>query len=808
QMIACAGSLWATENSISKRCGSRVKITFLLKNPVKGYFPLTPLNSYLKRSLNERIAQQMIGVQASITMGKLRSIRVFILGDVQQPGSYMVSALSTMTNALFVSGGITKIGSLRNVQLKRRGEVVTTLDLYDLLLRGDTSQDTRVQPGDVIFVPTVQKMVGVSGAVYRPALYEVKGEKSVQELLQLAGGLLPTAYKLSSQIERIGGNGKRSLQNINLQKKLGLGQAVQAGDVIHVDAVLERMERVVHLKGEVQRPGARQWSQGMRLSDLIEDEYNLLEAADVQYCIVIHEPKMGEKTAVESANLASVIRNTQSKENIELHPRDQIIILPVHEDRAKILDEVVDTIYSESRFGEMANVVKVTGHVRFEGGYPFEEGMDVKALLSASLGLLPGADANYALIRRVSGIERHIEVLPVSLKDENGLQQRLKPEDELIILKHGERRMEPVEILVLELKEQATREHNAPVVEVTGMVKFPGQYPLSPGMTVKELLQAAGGMREEAYSASAELIKREVLDGGYRETSHKVIALSSKNSTLESGSTELHSFDLVHIRPIPLWQESRVVTLEGEVTFPGSYVLSRSETLTQLLERAGGATSEAFLEGAVFSRDAIRKREKRQFLDAADQMERELLSSAVSGADESKMESGELAAAKQLIQKLRDTEVLGRLSIPLQGIMQGVEADVPLMGGDKLILPRKTDTVTVVGEVFLPSSHMYREGMNVDDYIQSSGGETGKADLDKVYVIKANGIAISPDGGGSLMGKTRESWFGVQALSSEDTIVVPLAVGEESFWTKVSGISETLYQLSLTIAALSSVGAL
>jgi hypothetical protein len=172
------------------------------------------------------------------------------------------------------------------------------------------------------------------------------------------------------------------------------------------------------------------------------------------------------------------------------------------------------------------------------------------------------------------------------------------------------------------------------------------------------------------------------------------------------------------------------------------------------------------------------------------------------------MESGELAAAKQLIQKLRDTEVLGRLSIPLQGIMQGVEADVPLMGGDKLILPRKTDTVTVVGEVFLPSSHMYREGMNVDDYIQSSGGETGKADLDKVYVIKANGIAISPDGGGSLMGKTRESWFGVQALSSEDTIVVPLAVGEESFWTKVSGISETLYQLSLTIAALSSVGAL
>ncbi|HIJ31413.1 MAG TPA: polysaccharide export protein, partial [Gammaproteobacteria bacterium] len=129
----------------------------------------------LKSSLNQRIAQQMIGVRASITLGRLRSIRVFILGDVQRPGSYTVSALSTMTNALFVSGGVTKIGSLRNIQLKRQGKVVTTLDLYDLLLKGDTSQDARIQPGDVLFVPPVGEVVGIGGEVRRPALYELEG---------------------------------------------------------------------------------------------------------------------------------------------------------------------------------------------------------------------------------------------------------------------------------------------------------------------------------------------------------------------------------------------------------------------------------------------------------------------------------------------------------------------------------------------------------------------------------------------------------------------------------------------------------
>ncbi|HRH78622.1 MAG TPA: polysaccharide biosynthesis/export family protein, partial [Cellvibrionaceae bacterium] len=153
--------------------------------------------------LNEVVEKQMIGVKSSVTMGALRSIRIFVLGEVMQPGSFTVGALSTMTNALFASGGINKVGSFRNIQLKRQGKVVTTLDLYDLLLRGDTSGDARLMPGDVLFVPPVGETITVMGAVTRPAIYELQNSADVAGALGLAGGASTNAYLPESRLERI-----------------------------------------------------------------------------------------------------------------------------------------------------------------------------------------------------------------------------------------------------------------------------------------------------------------------------------------------------------------------------------------------------------------------------------------------------------------------------------------------------------------------------------------------------------------------------------------------------------------------------
>ena len=225
--------------------------------------------SEFRADLNRRVQEMLVGTQVSVTMGSLRTIRVFVLGDVEQPGSYVVSSLATMSSALYYSGGISRIGSLRNVQLKRQGELVSTLDLYDLLLNGDTSGDERLQPGDVIFVPPVGDTVGISGAVRRPAIYELKGGTNVARVVQLAGGLLPVAFPDAAHILRINDRKERVVIAVNVDDASAVAMGVRSGDLITVPEVLRELNESVMLAGHVQRPGPYQWREGMRLTDLL-----------------------------------------------------------------------------------------------------------------------------------------------------------------------------------------------------------------------------------------------------------------------------------------------------------------------------------------------------------------------------------------------------------------------------------------------------------------------------------------------------------------------------------------------------------
>jgi protein involved in polysaccharide export with SLBB domain len=222
----------------------------------------------LRDAINERVAEQMIGVRASVTLGELRSIQVFVLGDVARPGSYTVSGLATMTNALLASGGVKPIGSLRNVALRRGGNTVSTLDLYDLLLRGDTRGDARLQPGDAVFVPPIGGTVTIDGEVRRPAIYEVNNEQSVAELVALAGGLNAAANRSAVKLERVVPNRGTTVQDIDLATP-GAQTAVRDGDVLRVPPNLEQLQTSVRLAGNVFQPGLYQWRDGMRLRDLL-----------------------------------------------------------------------------------------------------------------------------------------------------------------------------------------------------------------------------------------------------------------------------------------------------------------------------------------------------------------------------------------------------------------------------------------------------------------------------------------------------------------------------------------------------------
>ncbi|MDQ6995218.1 MAG: SLBB domain-containing protein, partial [Mariprofundaceae bacterium] len=276
--------------------------------PNIGPITLAGMNfSNAKALLAQAIGKKMVGVSASVNMGKLRSIRIFALGEVSQPGSYVVSGLATLSQALMVSGGVKKTGSLRTIQLKRRGKLITTIDLYDFLLKGDTSKDVRLLPGDVVFVPPIGMTASIAGAVLRPAIYELKDHTNVAQLIHLAGGLLPKAYINKATIEGMGANKKNYVKNIAL-KKHGLKTSLHNGDILKVFSTLDFEENPVLLIGNVKRPGKYAWSQGMHLSNLLATPEALLPETYMDYGIIERETKGNREPEIKRFSLKELFQ--------------------------------------------------------------------------------------------------------------------------------------------------------------------------------------------------------------------------------------------------------------------------------------------------------------------------------------------------------------------------------------------------------------------------------------------------------------------------------------------------------------------
>ena len=442
--------------------------------------------SELKENLLERVATQMIGVKASISLGELRSIRIFVLGDVHKPGSYTVNALSTLSNAILASGGIKRIGSLRDIQLKRKGKIISHFDLYDLLLKGNTSGDRRLLPGDVVFVPPIRTTVGVYGEVRRPAIYELKkGQENLNEVLLASGGVLSSAKQNS-----------------------------------------------VLIKSSKSRQGKTVF------------EFDL---------------------------------TTNNPNNFKLFDGDMV---------------------------------------------------------------------------------------------------RISPE----------------------------LEHN--------------------------------------------------LDG--------------------------------------------FITLTGEVTHPGIYPISAGERLTSVIKKAGGFTQLAYLDGSIFTRNALKKLEQKRKIDALRELEKsELIKERAIGATQ------DYESLKLFIDTAKRTPALGRMVISLQDIMDGIEDDFSLKHGDKLNIPTQPHSVTVIGEVNYSTSHLYKQSIDLDQYIADSGGAKKNADLEQIYIIKASGLVVTAKNISSSFFRNGNQGI---AISAGDTIVVPIDTDSASsmeIWTSATQITS---QLAITLASFKTLG--
>jgi protein involved in polysaccharide export with SLBB domain len=451
----------------------------------------------VREEIEARVAQQMIGTQASVGLADTRSIRVFVLGEVTKPGSYTVSGLATLTSALYASGGIKATGSLRDVQLKRQGTLVRRLDLYDLLLRGDTSNDDKLLPGDVIFIPPVGATVAIDGEVRRPAIYELKGNVSMASVVALAGGLTNEADDSRVALLRVGDDKRRVALNMPLNTAEGRAALLRNGDTVRVQRLRPTLDAGVSIEGHVFRAGPVAWREGLRLSEVIPSADELKPDADLNYVLIRRELPPDRRVAVLSADLAAALRAPGSAADVQLAARDRVIVFDTEAGRRQVLDPLLAELRRQGDVDAPSPVVSIAGRVKAPGEYPLEPGMRVSDLLRAGGKL---EDAAYGvkaeLSRFVAGRdERTSELIEIDLaavrRGEAAADISLQTFDVLI---------------VKELPEWAKQE----TVTVLGEVRFPGSYPIRRGETLRSVIERAGGLTGLAFPKGSVFTREEL----------------------------------------------------------------------------------------------------------------------------------------------------------------------------------------------------------------------------------------------------------------------------------------------------------
>mgnify|MGYP003647743015 CR=1 FL=1 len=715
--------LWGNEN---RKLSLTVSRDGTIEMPERGPINVAGMSfQQTREEISRLVAEQYIGVKAAVSLGELRSMRIFVLGEARTPGSFSVSSLSTITNALYVTGGIRHTGSLRNVQLKRNGKVVSTLDLYDLLLKGDTSGDVRLQPGDAVFIPAVGPRVGIDGEVYRPALYEIKNPTTLDDLVNLAGGLTSQAYPQITRIERTNQDFLRVIAEADLTNNHGKRAKVKAGDRVSVASIADVTGQYVEITGAATREGKFAWVPGMRVSSIIRNlDADLLPIADTNFAAIVRTNPDTQQISVLSLELKNAVSNPGGPVDLIMREKDQLLVFA---DEGK--GDFKQSFLEKPRVGNGSDVT--------------QEGID-----------------NEADPQRFS---------------RDGL-------------------FNPV---VKRLKAQATPSVPQQTMTISGPVRHPGEYPLPATGKVKDAIIMAGGLQDSALMLEAELARRTLDENGVERTRLQTIDLAKAMN--DQVDVYLRSRDRLMVKSVPLFGATRTITLTGEVVYPGEYTFSDGETLTAVLQRAGGLTSNAFPRGAVFTRENLRELEARRLREAEKRLQGDLLGVQLEGGNFGGQNAQRVDQVKELLDDVQSSRPVGRMVIDLQAVLSdsGYQS-IRLQDGDTLTVPTIPQAVSVFGEVQFPTSHLHVAGLTVDDYLERSGGPTRQADENRVYVVKADGSVMLPE---------KSAWFGgrSQQLQPGDTVIMPIDVdrlNQLELWTNVSQI---VYQMALGAAAVGNL---
>lgn len=563
-----------------------------------------------------RLSQDYKDFNLNVTMGKLRIMKVFVVGEVEAPGDYNLSSLATVINALSAAGGPRKTGSLRNIVIRRGGKIVDTVDLYDFFLKGDKSRDIRLQPGDTIFVPVIGRVAGIAGNVKRPAIYELRDEKNLKELMALAEGVLPTGYLQRIQLSRIDAHQQKVVSDVNLDPK-GADAAlaktmedipIKDMDIVRIFNIDTKLRNHVRLEGHVLRPGDVAFKQGMRISDLVKKEELLSEYFDSSAQVTRLYPP-DDRPGIFFVDLAKALDGDPSN-NVELKEFDSV------------------KVFSRREMKEIPMVV-VNGDVQNPGEYQLFAGMTVKDLVLVAGNLKESAFTANAEVSRLDKTGEKVASRTIAINLEKALQG--DPAENLVLA--------PFDHLTIRTIPNWTEEKDR-FVSLKGEFVFPGIYPIFKGERLSSVIERAGGFTAKAYLKGARFTRESIreiqqermeeeIDRAEKAILNKQAELASTASSQEEIAANRAALEglkrqldllknrraegrlITRVMPLESLKGGRfdlemkggdtltipadpaAVNIIGQVYNPSSIIFALDEDVDYYLEQVGGPTQEA-----------------------------------------------------------------------------------------------------------------------------------------------------------------------------------------------------------------------
>ncbi len=663
-------SLWGQTQTMDEVTVDREgRITLVSVGPllVSGY-TIDEAKKRVKAALAHSYAgleSQPATIFLELSLSKLRPVRVFIMGEVNNPGGYFVNNFANVFNSLFVVGGPKASGSLRDVRVIRSGKLIAKVDLYDYLLGSVKTNDTRVNDNDIIFVPLKGRSISIRGEVLRPATYELQPDENLKKLLEYAGGVRSNVYRDRIQVDRIIPFAKRKKGDLERRMfdiefaDIATGKkdfTVEDGDIITLFPILDKKENYVRIAGDVKRPGTYQIDQLRTVKDLIDAADGLWPTAYLKRAELTRQYQ-SDKFEMITLDLEKVMQKNP-QQNIALEMRDNLRIYSMYE---------INPV----------DFVSILGHVKSPGKFIFADSMTVSNMLRSVGGQEDSVFRANTFLDRAD-LVRLNEDLVTRRTIQLDIAKILAGEEKDIPLIQGD------ELRVYALGEIKFLDKK---IQIYGHVKRPGEYRLIEKMTLTDLILQAGGFTEDAWTNQAEVAR--VMNTEMKNDSLVRILFSDMPNLFDAtrtpieilSSSKASSFvlqdkDQVFIRPNPNYRLQEQVTVAGEVKFPGAYALwEPRERISDVVRRAGGLKKTGYARGGQLIRGTTRFRTN----------------------------------IEEALHDERGTY------------------DAILHPGDQVVIQRTPNSVEVLGEVNNPGKYSFVEGKSMKFYLDIAGGKTDSA---------------------------------------------------------------------------------